>query len=105
VQHLRENRQQASRHEIAFWNKLLYPLAVLVMMVLALPFAYNQQRSGGVGAKVFAGIMLGIGYVTLGRLFTYLGLLRDWPPFWSAALPTLLFLSLAIGMMWWGERR
>jgi lipopolysaccharide export system permease protein len=105
VQHLRENNQQASRHEIAFWNKLLYPLAVLVMMVLALPFAYSQQRAGGVGAKVFAGIMLGIGYVTLGRLFTYLGLLRDWSPFWSAALPTLIFFLLASSMMWWGERR
>lgn len=105
VQHLRENNQQTSRHEIAFWNKLIYPFAVLVMMVLALPFAYFQQRVGGVGAKVFSGIMLGIGFVTLGRLFTYLGLLRDWPPFWSAILPTLLFLSLAMGMMWWGERR
>ena len=105
VKHLRENNQQTSRHEIAFWNKLIYPFAVLVMMVLALPFAYYQQRVGGVGAKVFAGIMLGIGFVTLGRLFTYLGLLRDWPPFWSAILPTLLFLSLATIMMWWGERR
>lgn len=105
VQHLRENNQQTSRHEIAFWNKLIYPFAVLVMMVLALPFAYYQQRVGGIGAKVFAGIMLGIGFVVLGRLFTYLGLLRDWPPFWSAILPTLLFLGLATGMMWWGERR
>ena len=105
VQHLRENNQQTSRHEIAFWNKLIYPFAVLVMMVLALPFAYYQQRSGGVGGKVFAGIMLGIGFWMLGRLFTYLGLLRDWPPFWSAILPTLMFLSLAMVMMWWGERR
>ena len=105
VQHLRENNQQTSRHEIAFWNKLIYPFAVLVMMVLALPFAYFQQRVGGVGAKVFSGIMLGIAFVMLGRLFTYLGLLRDWPPFWSAILPSLLFLSLAMGMMWWGERR
>ncbi|MCE9641934.1 MAG: LPS export ABC transporter permease LptG [Betaproteobacteria bacterium] len=105
VQHLRENNQQTSRHEIAFWNKLIYPFAVLVMMVLALPFAYYQQRAGGVGGKVFAGIMLGIGFWMLGRLFTYLGLLRDWPPFWSAILPTLMFLSLAMVMMWWGERR
>jgi lipopolysaccharide export system permease protein len=105
MQHLRENNQQTSRHETAFWNKLIYPFAVLVMMVLALPFAYYQQRVGGVGAKVFAGIMLGIGFAMLGRLFTYLGLLRDWPPFWSAILPTLMFLSLAMGMMWWGERR
>ena len=105
VQHLRENNQQTSRHEIAFWNKLIYPFAVLVMMVLALPFAYYQQRAGGVGGKVFAGIMLGIGFAMLGRLFTYLGLLRDWPPFWSAIVPTLMFLSLAVVMMWWGERR
>jgi len=105
LQHLRENNQQTSRHEIAFWNKLIYPFAVLVMMVLALPFAYYQQRVGGVGAKVFAGIMLGISFTMLGRLFTYLGLLSAWPPFWSALLPTLLFLSLAVAMMWWGERR
>ena len=105
VQHLRENNQQTSRHEIAFWNKLIYPFAVLVMMVLALPFAYYQQRAGGVGGKLFAGIMLGIGFWMLGRLFTYLGWLRDWPPFWSAILPTLMFLSLAMVMMWWGERR
>jgi lipopolysaccharide export system permease protein len=105
VQHLRENKQLATRHEIAFWNKLIYPFAVLVMMVLALPFAYYQQRVGGIGSKVFAGIMLGIGFTMLGRLFTYLGLLRDWPPFWSAIVPTLIFLSLATAMMWWGERR
>jgi len=105
MQHLRENNQQTSRYEIAFWNKLIYPFAVLVMMVLALPFAYYQQRVSGVGAKVFAGIMLGISFTMLGRLFTFLGLLSAWPPFWSALLPTMLFLSLAVGMMWWGERR
>jgi lipopolysaccharide export system permease protein len=105
IQHLRENRQQTLRHEIAFWNKLIYPFAVLVMMVLALPFAYIQQRAGQIGAKIFAGIMLGISFHMLGRLFTYLGLLKDWPAFWSAIIPTLLFMLLALGMLWRGERR
>jgi lipopolysaccharide export system permease protein len=105
TQHLRENNQQTQRYEIALWNKIIYPFAVLVMMVLALPFAYYQQRVGAVGAKVFAGIMLGITFTMLGRLFTYLGLLSAWPPFWSAILPTLLFLTLAVTMMWWTERR
>ena len=41
-QHLKENRQKALRYEIAFWTKLMYPFAVLVMMVLALPFASFQ---------------------------------------------------------------
>jgi lipopolysaccharide export system permease protein len=105
VEHLRENNQQTSRYEIAFWNKIIYPFAVLVMMILALPFAYVQNRVAGIGGKIFSGIMLGIVYTMLGRFFTYLALLRDWQPFSSAIVPTLLFLALAVGMMWWTERR
>jgi len=105
TQHLKENRQKALRYEIALWAKLIYPLAVLVMMVIALPFAHFQSRQAGVGAKIFAGIMLGIAFHFLSRLFSHLGLLNDWPPFAAAIMPTVIFLSVAIGMMWWQERR
>jgi lipopolysaccharide export system permease protein len=105
AQHLRENRQKALRYEIALWAKATYPLAVLVMMVIALPFAQYQSRQAGVGAKIFTGIMLGLAFHFLNRLFSHLGLLNDWPPAASAAAPTLIFLSLAVTMMWWQERR
>lgn len=104
-QHLRENRQKALRYEIALWSKLFYPLAVLVMVVFALPFAHIQSRQAGVGAKIFAGIMLGLLYYFLNRLFAHLGLLNDWPPFAVAIMPIAIFLSVAIVMMWWQERR
>ncbi len=105
TQHLRENRQRALRYEIALWNKLTYPLAVVVMVVLALPFAYIQSRQAGVGAKIFAGIMLGLAFHFLNRLFSHLGLINDWPAFASAIVPTAIFFSAAVGMMWWQERR
>lgn len=105
VEHLRENKQRTSRYEIALWNKLSYPFAVLVMMVLALPFAYYQKRSGGVGAKIFVGIMLGLTFHLLNRLFAHLGLLNAWPPILSAIAPTLLFFAAAVIMMWRVERR
>ena len=104
-QHLKENRQKALRYEIALWSKLTYPLAVMVMMVLALPFAHFQSRQAGVGAKIFAGIMIGILFHFLNRLFAHLGLLNDWPAFASAVTSTAIFLSVAIAMMWWQERR
>jgi lipopolysaccharide export system permease protein len=104
-QHLKENRQKALRYEIALWTKMTYPLAVLVMMVLALPFAHFQSRQAGVGAKILAGIMLGLAFHFLNRLFAHLGLLNDWPPFAAAVTPTVIFLSVAVGMMWWEERR
>ncbi|HYC49379.1 MAG TPA: LPS export ABC transporter permease LptG [Burkholderiales bacterium] len=104
-QHLKENRQKALRYEIALWTKAMYPIAVLVMMVLAVPFAYFQKRQGGVGARIFTGIMLGLAFYMMNRLFGALGLLYDWPAPVVAVTPTLLFLTLALTLMWYQERR
>ena len=105
IEHLRENGQATQRHEIALYGKITYPLAVLVMMILALPFAYIRARDGGISAKIFGGIMLGLGFHLASRLFGHLGLLNAWPPLFSAAFPTLLFLVAAFVMMYRVERR
>ncbi|HEX2389694.1 MAG TPA: LPS export ABC transporter permease LptG [Casimicrobiaceae bacterium] len=102
---LGNNAQKTSRFEIAFWNKVFYPLAVLVMMVLALPFAHFQRRQGGVGFRIFAGTMIGLSFFLLGRLFSNLGLLNDWPPLFSAVFPLAFFTAIAVAMMGWIERR
>jgi len=105
TRHLSENRQQTERYEIAMWKKLLYPFATLVMMALALPFAYVHVRLGGVGVKIFSGIMLGVLFHLLNGLSSSVGILQGWTPFYSAVLPSMLFLAAAITMMWWVERR
>jgi lipopolysaccharide export system permease protein len=102
---LTTNAQKTSRFEIAFWNKVFYPAAVLVMMMLALPFAHFQRRQGGIGFRIFAGTMLGLTFFLLGRLFSNLGLLNDWPPLFSAAFPLVVFVTIAASMLWWIERR
>jgi len=103
-QHLTENKQNAERYQIAFWKKLIYPFASLVMMALALPFAYMHARAGGVSLKIFIGIMIGVSFDLLNGLFSHIGLLNTWPPFATAILPSLLFLLLAIGALWRIER-
>jgi lipopolysaccharide export system permease protein len=105
TRHLDANNQKTERFEIALWKKLIYPFAALVMMALALPFAYVHVRAGGVGGKIFFGIMLGILFHMLNSLFSHLGLLQNWSPLTSAILPSMVFLSAALMMMWWVERR
>jgi lipopolysaccharide export system permease protein len=102
---LNTSAQKTSRFEIAFWSKVLYPLAVLVMMILALPFAQFQRRAGGVGFRLFAGTMLGLAFWLIERLFSYLGVLNDWPPFFSAAFPLIAFTGVAMGIQYYIERR
>ncbi len=104
LQHLADNNQKTERYEIALWKKLLYPFATLVMMALALPFAYMHARSGMVGVKVFFGILLGIFFHMLNSLFSHIALLKDWPPIAGAVVPSLLFLATAALMMLWIER-
>jgi lipopolysaccharide export system permease protein len=105
IRHLSENRQQTEVYEIAFWSKLFYPLAVLVMMALALPFAYLHVRAGGLSLKIFTGVMIGVGFYGLNKLFAHLGLLNTWPPIFVAALPSLVVLALAMSALYWIERR
>ena len=97
--------QKTSRFEIAFWSKVLYPMAVLVMMMLALPFAQFQRRQGGVGFRLFAGTMLGLAFWLIERLFSYLGVLNDWPALFSAAFPLAVFVCVAAAMQHYIERR
>ncbi len=102
---LGDNQQKTTRFEVALWNKIFFPAAVLVMMVLALPFAYFQRRAGGVGFRIFAGTILGLIFFLVGRLFSYLGVINDWPPLFSATFPVVMFVVVAASMLWWLERR
>ena len=95
IEHLRENRQRSTRYEIAFWNKLLYPLAAIAMMVLTIPFALGSSRAGGVGAKIVLGILIGLAFHFAGRMFSHVGQLNDWPALLSAGLPLVIVAIVA----------
>jgi lipopolysaccharide export system permease protein len=99
--HLSGQEQETQAHEIRFWRKALYPLACLVMVALALPFAYIHARAGGVSLKVFGGIMLGISFVLLNNLAGHIGNLRGWTPWVAAATPSILYLLLSMAAFGW----
>jgi lipopolysaccharide export system permease protein len=104
IRHLRDNSQQTVRFEIAEWSKLLYPFSILVMMMLALPFALQRPRSGVVGVRIMIGIGLGLGFYLTSRFFSYLGQLNNWSPIISTLAPSLSFLLVAFLLGWWMER-
>lgn len=99
VDHLQSNQQDASRYELALWKKVTYPMAVLVMMALALPFAYLHARAGGIAIKVFVGIMVGVAFHFLNGLFSHLGLLNTWPAWVSATIPSIVAFVIAMVML------
>src|SRR5690606_11755922 len=101
IQHLKTNDQSAQKYEIEFWRKVFYPLSCLVMVVLALPFAYLHFRSGGIAGYVFGGVMAGISFFLLNNVFGYAGNLQNWSPWLTAAVPGLIYSVLSLAAFGW----
>jgi lipopolysaccharide export system permease protein len=101
MRHLRNNGQSAQKYEIQFWKKVFYPLSCLVMVMLALPFAYLHFRSGSTTSMVFGGVMAGISFVLLNNVLGDLGYLQGWQPWFTAALPGLIYSFASLSAFGW----
>lgn len=101
IGHLQDNAQNAERYEIQFWKKVFYPLSCLVMVMMALPFAYLHFRSQGISLYVFGGVMAGVTFFFLNSMFGYIGELRHWTPWIAAATPGLIFMFFSLAAFAW----
>lgn len=96
IRYLKRNQLDSRFTELALWTKITNPLSTMIMLMLSLPFVFASQRSGGVGQKMFVGILLGIGYFLLNRLVTHVGLANGLSPAISTMIPLLLFSAIAM---------
>ena len=103
IEHLRDNKQNSTRYQLAYWSKVFQPLAVIIMMLAAIPFAIQAQRSTSVGGKLLLGITIGLGFYFLNQLASHLAVLNDWPPLLTVTVPSLLFLAVAVLLLAWKE--
>jgi lipopolysaccharide export system permease protein len=105
IQYLDSNQLQSDRQVVAVWRKLAYPFTLVVMLTIAAPIGFMQTRRGGVGAKVFLGILLGTGFFMINQLALNVGLLYKWPPVVTALLPNIGATVLALAAIMAMEHR
>src|SRR3546814_5421726 len=84
ISYLKNNQLQTERQVVALWRKMAYPFTLLVMITIAAPIGFMQTRRGGVGSKVFIGILLGVGFFMLNQLALNVGMLSKWAPWVTA---------------------
>lgn len=95
VSYLENNRQDSSRYELAFWRKVFQPIAVAVMLLMALSFIFGPLRSVSMGARVIMGVLTGFGFFITNEVFGPLSLVYQLPPALGALLPSLVFAGVA----------
>lgn len=99
IRFMQINGQDAGAYEVAFWSKLLYPLLMLSMILLAIPILLGSVRSTGLGRRILAGVVVGILYYLLSRTLAYLALLFGLSPVIAACAPPLLFCTGAVFLL------
>jgi lipopolysaccharide export system permease protein len=88
-------------YELAFWSKLLQPLAVLGLALVALGFVLGPLREVGMGVRLSVGIFVGLGFKYLQDLFAPMSMVYALPPMLAVLVPILACWALGA----WGLRR
>ena len=105
IHYLDNNHLQTDRQRVALWRKFAYPFTLLVMITIAAPISFMQTRRGGVGGKVFIGILLGVAFFMVNQLALNVGMLGKWAPWVTALVPNITAVLIAFATLLLMENR
>ncbi|HET6431710.1 LPS export ABC transporter permease LptG [Dyella sp.] len=95
IRYLESNGQSPGVYAVAFWTRALYPLNVLVLVLCAMPFAFGSLRSGGLGKRIFIGILIAIAWYFLQQAMINFGTVYGVPPLLANLLPATVLAIAA----------
>jgi lipopolysaccharide export system permease protein len=99
ILYLENNSQDSDRYSLALWRKLLQPVTVGVMLLVALSFIFGPLRSVTMGARILLGVLTGFGFFIANEVFGPLSIVSGVPPIFGAVLPSALFGLIAIQLL------
>lgn len=95
IQFLKKNEQKTRGYEIAFWGRIVNPLVIFVMLIVATPFVISIKRGVSVGSRLLLGVTIGMGFNTLDQIVTHIGRIYEFNAALSAFAPSLTLLLIA----------
>jgi len=96
LDYLKENEQDSSRYQLAFWRKVVQPITLAVMLLVALSFIFGPLRSVSMGARVMMGVATGILFFITNQVLGSLSLVYQLPAMFGALMPSILFTGIAL---------
>lgn len=99
IEYLENNSQDPNRYKLALWRKVLQPVTVGVMLLMALSFIFGPLRSVTMGARIIMGVLTGFGFFVSNEVFGTLSTVYQLPPLFGAAFPSLVFAFIAMYLL------
>ncbi|MGB0496053.1 MAG: LPS export ABC transporter permease LptG [Kangiellaceae bacterium] len=97
--YLNKNQLDSGEVTLAFWEKVMLPVSIAIMMLLAASFVFGPMRDVSMGARILTGVMLGFAFHLAKQTFGPVSLLYGVSPFLGALTPLVVFAALAFHLM------
>ena len=96
IDYLKRNSLDADRYETELWYRIARTATVMVMPLLALAFVFGSLRTGGAGARLMIGIVIGLAYYLASEMLANSGQVFNLNPAVVAWLPSGVLLIVTI---------
>jgi len=95
IDYRKRNHLDTQDFEDTYWSRWFYPLNVLALCLVATPFAFGSLRSGGMGKRLFVGMVFALGFLLLQMFFGRMAGALHFDYRLAYAAPPLLLLGIS----------
>lgn len=88
-QFMAQQGKRALTHELAFWQKLLSPLSILSLVIVACSFVFGSLRTHSLGLRIVVALMFGLLFSYAQDLVGFISLATGFSPFLMVLLPII----------------
>ena len=99
IQFLSENKLRAGLFEVELYKRLIKPITLIAMILLAMLFIFGTNRDATLGRKIFFGITVGLSFELVSRVGGAMSLGFDFSPLISAIFPTIIVMIVAMTLV------
>ena len=99
IQFLSDNKLRSEVFEVELYKRLIKPVTLVAMILLAMLFIFGSTRDITLGRKIFFGVALGLSFEMLSRIASAMALSFDFNPLISAVLPSTLVMLISITLL------
>ncbi|OTG86268.1 LPS export ABC transporter permease LptG [Acinetobacter sp. ANC 3813] len=93
MSYLDEYSQVPKTYQLAFWQKMASPLALIALVVIACSFIFGPLRQQSMGFRLVIALFIGLGFFYLQDFLGYASLVYSPSPAWFVFVPIVLIFA------------
>lgn len=94
MQYMNQHSQVPKTYQLAFWQKVASPFALMALVVIACSFIFGPLRQQSMGFRLVIALFTGLGFYYLQDFLGYASLVYSPSPFWFVMLPIVMMFAM-----------